>query len=180
MTFDSIHDPTHFYFMTATTCGWKDLFAEHRYAMHVLNSLAYIRSQRVIWLGAFVLMPSHLHAVLRPRDRVIGQVLQTFGSFTAHRLLAEMRSDHRSDLVRFFHNHRRDRRHSHSVWQDIQAKNVASVEFLRQKLEYIHNNPIRHADCQTRNRADYPYSSACFYDRGETPIIPVDDLRSIM
>ena len=179
MTFDSIHDATHFYFVTATICGWKNIFTEHQYAKPVLDSLEYLRSNRMIRLFAFVLMPSHLHALIKPGRQDISQALQTFGSYTAHQLLAELRNCGRSDLLSFFHSRRRDRRHQHSIWQDIQAKNVFSLEFLRQKMEYIHNNPLRDGIFQSADRADYPYSSACFYDRGEPPPIPIDDIRRI-
>jgi putative transposase len=180
MTFDSIHDSAHLYFVTATICGWKRLFAEWRYARPVLDSLEYLTSTRSICVYAFVLMPSHLHALIKPISLDISQALQAFGSYTAHQLLSELRHCGRLDLLDFFHIHRRDSRHQHSIWQDIQAKNIYSAGFLRQKLEYIHNNPVRHTEFQSLNRADYPYSSACFYDRGEPAVISIDDIRQIM
>lgn len=61
--------------------------------------------------------------------------------------------------------------------QEIQAKNVYLGDFLREKLDHIHNNPIAKQWQLASSRADYQYSSACFYDRGEMPIIPVDDIR---
>lgn len=64
----------------------------------------------------------------------------------------------------------------HQIWQPIQAKNVWSETFLRQKLEYIHNNPVVEQWGLVESRADYAYSSACFYDRGEAPGVEVDNL----
>ena len=66
MSFKPIHDPTHLYFVTATLLGWKHLFAEPQYAQIVLNSLAWHRDNGRLQLFAYVLMPSHLHAVLKP------------------------------------------------------------------------------------------------------------------
>ena len=177
MTFVSHHDPTHLYFVTATVCGWEHLFAELNYAQIVLDSLAWLRKNDRMSLFAFVLMPSHLHAILKPKERTIGGLLQNFGSFTAHEIIKQLRRNSRNDLLEFFHQQRRDRRHQHSVWQDIQAKNVYSAEFLWEKIEYIHNNPIAKEWKMAEVRADYRYSSACFYDRDETPIIEVDDVR---
>ena len=68
----------------------------------------------------------------------------------------------------------------HQIWLPIEAKNVFSEEFLRQKVEYVHNNPVAKHWRLVGDRADYPYSSACFYDRGEPPIIDVDDIREWM
>ena len=47
-------------------------------------------------------------------------------------------------------------------------------------MEYIHQNPIAKNWNLVSDRADYPYSSACFYDRDEIPIIEVDDVRDIL
>ena len=114
---------------------------------------------------------------MKPEDRTIGELLQTFGSFTAHRILRQLREDGCKELLGLFCQQRRDARRGHSLWQDIQAKNIRSVGFLRQKLEYIHNNPLRMQARASMARADYPYSSALFYDRGLSAIIPLDDIR---
>jgi putative transposase len=180
MTFDSRHDPTHLYFVTATIIEWKQLFTETAYANIVLNSLDWLRRNGRLMLFAFVLMPSHLHAIIKPEGRPIDSVIQDFGSFTAHELLKQLRADGRNDLLQLFHAERRDPRHQHSIWQDIQAKNVYSVGFLREKLEYIHNNPVDKQWHLVASRDDYHYSSACFYDRGEMTAIPVDDVRPWM
>jgi len=177
MTFDSRHDPTHLYFVTATICGWKHLFAEPVYADIVLDSLDWLRREGRMVIFAFVLMPSHLHTILKPERRAISSILSNFGSYTAHALLKQLRHDERTDLLQFFHEQRRDQRHQHSIWQDIQAKNVYSMQFLLQKLEYIHNNPIAKEWSLVKERTDYLYSSACFYDRGTTPKIEVEDVR---
>jgi REP element-mobilizing transposase RayT len=122
-------------------------------------------------------MPSHVHVIVKPSDRTIGELLQSFGSYTAHEILKKLQADNRSDLLQFFHQQTRDRRHQHNIWQDIQAKNIYSREFLIQKLEYILNNPLGKEWRLVEDRADYQYSSACFYDRGISPVIEVDDVR---
>jgi hypothetical protein len=71
----------------------------------------------------------------------------------------------------------RDATKRHQVWQPIQPKNIYSVAFLREKLEYTHNSPVAKHWHLVQERADYAYSSACFYDRGEVPIVEVDDVR---
>ena len=67
-------------------------------------------------------------------------------------------------------------RHEHSIWQDIQAKNIYSPKFLFQKLEYIHNNPVAKDWQLVQDRADYQYSSACLYDYERTPVIEVTNV----
>jgi putative transposase len=176
MTFPSFHDPTHLYFITASIIGWKRQFIEHEYVKIPLNSLAWLQQQKRILLFAFVIMPSHLHVILKPENDLIGNIIQQFGSFTAHEVLKKLDEQDQIELLNLFQKNKRDPRHEHSIWQDIQAKNVYSMKFLRQKLEYIHQNPIAKDWKLVKDRADYPYSSAGYYDYGRKPIIEITDL----
>jgi putative transposase len=182
VTFKPHHDPTHLYFVTATILGWKHLFVESAYAGIVLQSLDWHRHHNRWSLFAFVVMPNHAHFVIRPLGaQTISTVLQSFGSFTAHAILDQLRQDERTDLLAFFAQRQdRDASKEHQIWLPIEAKNVYTVEFLRQKVEYTHNNPVAKHWHLVDDRADYAYSSACFYDRDESPIIDVDDIREWM
>ena len=177
MTFPSFHDPTHLYFVTATVMGWRHLFRTHEYINIPLSSLSWLQQQKRMFLFAFVIMPSHLHAILKPESLTIGEVLQQFGSFTAHEILKKLRIQNRSVLLNLFQQKKRDPRHGHSIWQDIQAKNIYSIEVLQQKMEYIHQNPIAKDWKLVENRADYPYSTAGYYDYGRKPAIEITDIN---
>ena len=177
MTFSSIHHKNHLYFVTASISGWKHLLAEPKYAQIILDSLVWFQKEKRILLFVFVIMPSHLHTILKPENKTIGDIVQEFGSYTAHAILHELRKDRRDDLLKFFHEQRRDARHEHSIWQDIQAKNVYSSKFLSQKMEYIHSNPLSKDWKLVHDRADYKYTSARFYDKGINPIIPITDIN---
>jgi REP element-mobilizing transposase RayT len=177
MTFPSFHDATHLYFITASIIGWKHLFVTDKYAKIVLNSLAWLQQKKRILLFAFVIMPSHLHAILKPESETIGEIVQQFGSFTAHEILIQLREDHQQDLLELFQQKKRDQRHEHSIWQDIQAKNVYSMKFLQQKLQYIHQNPVAKEWRLVNDRADYLYSSAGYYHYGRKPVIEITDMN---
>jgi putative transposase len=176
------HDPTHLYFVTATILGWKHLFIDQAYAEIVLQSLEWHRCHDRWFLFVFVLMPNHAHFIVQPRGaQTISTVLQSFGSYTAHATLERLRRDGRTDLLAFFAQRQdRDEGKAHQIWLPIEAKNAYSVEFLRQKVEYVHNNPVAKHWHLVGDRADYVYSSACFYDRGEAAVVAVDDVREWM
>jgi hypothetical protein len=178
VTFRPFHDPTHLYFLTATLLGWKQLFLQPTYARIVLDSLDWHRHNGRWALYAYVLMPSHLHAIIKPLgERSISNVLQSFGSFTAHAILAELNAEGRQDLLSFFAQREdKDASKKYQIWQPIQAKNVYSAAFLREKLAYIHNNPVAKEWRLVGDRAEYVYSSARFYDRGAEPVVKVDDI----
>ncbi len=177
MTFSSFHDPTHLYFITASIVEWKYLFDTPEYANIPLNSFAWMQEQKQILLFAFVIMPTHLHAIIKPENAPIGDILQQFGSFTAHVILKKLKMNNQKDLLDVFHQKKRDQRHEHSIWQDIQAKNIYSMDFLWQKIEYIHQNPIAKDWKLVEDRSDYVYSSAGYYDYGRKPAIPITDIN---
>jgi putative transposase len=136
-----------------------------------------MQQQKRILLFAFVSMPSHLHLILKPESDTIGGIVQQFGSFTAHEIIKELRKQKEKRLLDLFQKKKRDRRHGHSVWQDIQAKNIYSMDFLQQKLEYIHQNPIAEDWKLVEDRAGYSYSSAGYYDYERKPIIEITDIN---
>jgi REP element-mobilizing transposase RayT len=182
MTFKPHHDPSHLYFITATIMGWRKLFAKPTYAHVVLDSLDWHRRHGRWALYAYVVMPDHMHAVLKPAaDQTISTVLQSFGSFTAHAILKQLQAEKQVGLLAFFARRQdQDSTKEHQIWLPIQPKNIHSVGFLREKVEYTHNNPIAKQWALVDDRADYPYSSARFYDYGLPPVVEVDDVRDWM
>jgi putative transposase len=180
MTFKPYHDPTHLYFVTATLLGWRQIFCDPACAQIVLDSLDWHRRHGRWSLYAYVLMPNHVHAIVKPAEaQTISSVLQSFGSFTAHAILGRLEGDGHDELLAFFAKRQdRDASKQHQIWQPIQPKNVYSVAFLREKLEYVHNNPVAKQWRLAEDRAAYRYSSACFYDKGLPPIVEVDDVRA--
>ena len=179
MTFKPIHDPSHLYFVTATVLGWKKLFVEDKFADVVLNSLDWHRLQNRWRLYAYVIMPNHLHAIIKPLGEfTISSLLQSFGSYTAHEILRILKQTRREDLLAFFSDREQvDSTKLYQIWKPIQAKNIYSKEFLCEKLDYIHNNPVAKGWNLVGDRSEYQYSSACFYNQDEAPIIEVDDIR---
>jgi putative transposase len=180
MTFDSLNDESHLYFLTGSICRWKPLFKEDSFSEIILEALNIYRAESKILLFAYVIMPTHIHAILKPLHLTIGQFLQRFGSVTAHGILRKLKDRNSEDLLDFFHQARRDPRNKYSIWQDIQAINIFSHNFLAEKLEYLHNNPISGKWNLASDRAEYSLSSAMYYDLGKKPLIGIDDIREYL
>ena len=136
-----------------------------------------MQKEKRLLLFAFIIMPTHAHALIKPENQTIGDTVQQFGSFTAHEILKKVREDGKKEWLKNFEQEKRDLRHKHSVWQDIQAKNIFSMEVLEQKMEYIHQNPVSKDWKLAKDRADYEYSSAGYYDYGRKPIIEITDIN---
>ena len=124
MTFKPHHDPTHLYFVTATIMGWKRLFANPIYAEIIHQSLNWHHSHRRWSLFVFVIMSTHIHLIIRPRgEQTISTVLQSFGSYTAHAILDQLRRDGRTGLLAFFAQRQdQDAGKQHQVWLPLKPR----------------------------------------------------------
>ncbi len=179
MTFKPWHGSSHLYFITGTLLGWRPLFVRRAFALIVMNSLDWHHREKRFALYAYVVMPTHFHAIIKPAEsQTISANLQSFGSFTAHAILKQLRLMGLSEELHFFSENRQpDHTEKHQIWQPIEAKNIYTPEFLREKVEYIHNNPVAKRWQLAPHRAAYEFSSARFYDCGEAPVVAVDDVR---
>jgi REP element-mobilizing transposase RayT len=109
-----------------------------------------------------VILENHLHFVAQAPD--LSKCLSQFKSFTARQIINDLQSKgaHRAlQRLRFSKRaHKQDR--LYQLWQEgSHAEMVYSESVMRQKLEYIHNNPVK------RGYVDLPehwrYSSARNY-----------------
>src|SRR5919198_1877313 len=78
------------YFVTWTIVDWLPLFAEPLYRQNALDALNYLRTNEHTQLNAFVVMPSHLHAILWPDDGInLSDVTRDFKRFTSRKISKE-------------------------------------------------------------------------------------------
>ena len=118
-----------------------------------------------------MIMENHVHVIASADD--LGKEMGDFKSFSARRIIdfLQTRGDQRvlRQLELFRARHKTDR--EYQFWQEgSHPEMIQSNEMMWQKLEYIHNNPVR------RGYVDDPihwrYSSARNY-AGLQGLIPV-------
>jgi putative transposase len=86
----------------------------------------------------------------------------SFMKYTAQMLLKELRSNDQQTLENLRVN-AQDRKYQ--VWKrNALGVSLWSQPVFKQKLDYIHNNPVKAGLC--RYAEDYKYSSAAFYEKG--------------
>jgi len=70
-------------------------------------------------------------------------------------------------LEYFSESAQKDRDQEHRFWRrNSDVKTIESYKFLRQKLNYVHNNPVQERWALVANPIDYPYSSCRYYEKG--------------
>jgi len=163
-----IRDNEKAYFITITTVGWVDIFTRKEQKLLIINSLKYCQANKGLIVFAYCLMPSHLHMICKVEDGInLSDVLRDFKTFTSKNIIKQIIEEpesRREWMLEYFSKaciHLK-KNQSFKVWQDgNQAKEIYSMSFLYEKLEYIHNNPVK--DLIVEKPEDYLFSSARNY-----------------
>lgn len=156
------------YFITITTVGWVDLFTRLSLRNVIVNSLQYCIENKGLELYAYCIMPSHIHLLCRDYgEQTVSEIMRDFKKFTAKKLVAVIQNEpesRRGWLLKMFKEacvHLK-RNQQYKVWQNgYYAEKVFSQKFIKQKVNYIHNNPVK--DRIVEKPEDYLYSSARNY-----------------
>ena len=157
------------YFVTSTVVDWIDVFTRPIYKHIILDSLKSCQINKGLNIYAWVLMPNHLHMIVSANDEdSVSDIMRDFNKFTSKKILEaiennvqESRREWLLDRFRFagMNNNRITNYH---FWQDgNHIEDIYTMEFLQQKIDYIHNNPVC-AEIVSKPE-DYLYSSAAAY-----------------
>ena len=156
------------YFITMTTIGWVDLFTRLKQKHLIIDSLNYCQTHKGLEIYAYCIMPSHIHMLCKAEEGfVLSNIIRDFKKFTSKKIIRtineypESRREWLLDLFSDACAHlKRDQ--EYKVWQDGYHAEIASSNwFIKQKIDYIHNNPV--VDRIVEHPEDYVYSSARNY-----------------
>lgn len=161
------------YFVTSTVVDWIDIFTRPKYKHIILESLTYCQEKKGLQIYAWVLMSNHLHMIVSAgTDASVSDILRDFKKFTSKRILAELEEDPQESrrewmLDRFHFAGANDKKISkYRFWQEGNHSELIYLhDFYLQKLNYIHNNPIRQEIVSRQE--EYLYSSALDYAGGK-------------
>ncbi|MCE6987752.1 transposase [Dyadobacter sp. CY323] len=155
----------HIQFFTATNLWWKKLLLQDKYKDIVIDSLRFLVEKQRVKVHAFVIMPNHIHLMWRiDKAFLLQDVQRDFLKFTAQQIKFDL-LDSDPELLAQFEVNLRDRRYQ--FWE----RNPLSIDLyspwvLKQKLRYIHRNPLQERWKLVDDECDYWYSSARFYSSG--------------
>ncbi|NOY51504.1 MAG: transposase [Chlorobi bacterium] len=163
----------HIYFLTMTVVNWIDVFTRPVYKNILIDSLKYNQENKGLVLYSWCLMTNHLHLIAEADEKTnLSGILRDFKKFTSKAIVNEIiENPHESRkhwmLDEFeFVGRNNPKIKNYKFWQDgNEAKEIVRVEFLEQKLNYIHQNPVKSE--VVNNAEDYRYSSAIDYAGGK-------------
>jgi putative transposase len=151
------------YFMTGTIVAWLPVFAHPPFVEIVLDSWRFLQRERGMQLFGYVILENHLHWIGRAAN--LSEQVGRFKSFTARGIIDELEKRGYQELLdelRFFKLHHKIDQ-TYQLWQEgSHPEQIQSDEMMLQKLEYIHNNPVRRG--YVDEPAHWRYSSARDYE----------------
>ncbi len=163
-----ITDQNAVYFLTFTVVEWVDVFTRKEYKIQIVDSLNYCIDNKGLEVFSWCLMSNHLHIVCRAGNGYkLSDIIRDFKKFTAKAIInlviegPESRKDwllYRFQYAAKFNN----KNITYKFWQDTNHAILLDSNYLiDQKIEYIHNNPVK--ALIVSKAEDYLFSSARDY-----------------
>ena len=168
------------YFVTLTVASWVDVFTRKEYVSEIVESLKFCREKKGLKIYSYVIMTNHIHMISESEDGVkLNEILGGFKSFTAHQILAAIKSNAKESRKDWMLHEFASRARANPASQKFQfweegthPIQIWNDEVLQQKINYIHNNPVKSGIVASAN--EYLNSSA--HPNGP---IKIDDVKAL-
>lgn len=153
------------YFYTDTIFEFNNLLADDNLKIIIINSLKYLVENNLVEIFGYVIMPNHIHLIWNILDNERKEsVAGSFSKFTAHQFKKYLQAKDLT-LLHQYSSNKTDRKFQ--FWKrDPLAIPLSNENILIEKLNYIHNNPIKEKWSLANLPEDYRFSSASFYKTG--------------
>lgn len=168
------------YFITITVVGWIDVFTRLRQKYVIVNALKYCQKYKGLEIYAYCIMGSHIHLLCKADEKdLLCNIIRDFKTYTSKKIIETIINypeSRREWMLAYFKKacEHLKRKQNYKVWQDgYHAEKVYSNTFIKQKVNYIHNNPV--IEKIVEKPEDYMFSSARNYAEldSEIDIVPL-------
>ena len=153
------------FFITLTVVGWIDVFTRKEYADIIVENLEFCQKEKDLAIFVYVIMPSHIHLIVRRNEGLLSDWLRDFKSYTAKQIIKEIENggfeSRREWLLHLFKYHAKFQAQNskYMFWQKSNhPTDLFTEKAIKQKTDYIHQNPV--AANLVTEESYYHYSSA--------------------
>ena len=147
-------------FVTMTIFQWRYLLKPVKYKRIIVDSLSFLVQNKRVVIYGFVIMDNHLHLIWQiSSEHKQENVRRDFLKFTAQKIKFDLQENH-PNVLKQFKVDLKDR--EYQFWKRSSLSiDLFSKRVFEQKLDYIHNNPVKAGLCNLPEQ--YFYSSAAYY-----------------
>ena len=125
------------YFVTLTIERWYYLFDRHNRWQILADSLSYCQQHKGLKINGYVFMLNHIHLIVTSPD--VAGFLRDFKRYTSVQFRNNLEVNEPNVLSLFINQNGQ-----YQFWQPTNApKKIENPAFYLQKLNYIHQNPVR-------------------------------------
>ena len=175
-----IRDQEGIYFLTFQIVNWVDIFTRKECRDVIIESMIYCQRHKQLIIYAYVIMSNHVHVIISSESAKLSDTDRDFKTHTSKKLIktiyeiSESRRDWMLDIFKFrARKHKRNQ--MYQVWtHDNHPVELTNNIMMEQRLDYIHNNPVKAAIVSEPEY--YLYSSAIDYT-GEIGLIDITHLE---
>ena len=160
------------YFCTFTFHEWIPLFQITNSYDLVYQWFEILKKQKIDVIG-YTIMPNHLHCILHfnNEERGLNTIIGNGKRFIAYEIINRLEKQNNFSLLNSLSEACSDRDKAkgqlHKVFKpSFDAKAIFSDKFMKQKLDYMHSNPISGKWMLVNDFTAYEHSSASFYELG--------------
>jgi len=160
----------HTYFLTFTIVGWVDVLARRHCKDIIIDSLNYCIEKKGLNVYAYIIMSNHIHIIASAKEESIGLsgIIRDFKKFTSKEIITWMlntkKESRRHWMLDIFKAYglKTYRNETFQIWNhDSHPYLLTTPDYIKQKLDYIHFNPVKAGI--VRKAEDYIYSSSGNY-----------------
>jgi len=160
------------YFCTFTCYQWLSLFEITKSYDCVYKWFEYLKNKNVE-VVSYVIMPNHLHCILYFQEHKfdLNKVIGNAKRFIAYEIIKRLEKSADIDLLNQLAAgitiREGKKGQKHRVFEEsFDAKAIFNRSFLKQKMDYIHANPVKGKWNLADDFTQYEHSSASFYETG--------------
>jgi putative transposase len=166
------------HFVTTTVVEWQNVFTAIPYFEIIIESLKHCIQNKGLHLHGYVIMPNHAHYILSSDDGTkLSHIMRDFATYTSRHLSGQLEEEGRREILKVFRRAARagGRGNVYKVWQEgYHPIALDSEDFFSQKLNYLHDNPIRKGFVERPEH--WRYSSARNYVLDDDSIVAIEKL----
>lgn len=167
-----------------TVVEWLDVFSREENKILLCESLNFCTEKNGLEVDAFVIMSNHIHLLATAKEGNLSDIIRDFKKFTSGNLISRIkrgRESRKKWMIEILTKEKGDTipKSTMQLWQyESHPIEIYSPKFTRQKIDYIHNNPVKGGI--VLRPEDYKYSSAIDYAGGRGPVkISLINLHSL-
>jgi putative transposase len=154
------------YFLTMTVVNWIDVFSRKNHRDILVNSLKYCQEKKGLYVFAYVIMTNHVHLIVNTAESTqLKDVIRDLKKFTSKEIVHQIQEEYESRrdwMLAIFAASTSKKHKELRFWQEgNHAIELYSEKFVWDKINYIHNNPVRAGF--VKKAEDWIYSSATNY-----------------